>query len=61
MDLSICDDEKVNIYIPVTLSDETEKLHDDLLNYGYGLFNPNDSFYQDICIPYTSINGMHIS
>jgi hypothetical protein len=60
MDLSICDDEKVDIYIPVTLSNETEKLHSDLLNYGYDLFNPNDSFYQDICTPYTSINGTDV-
>ena len=44
MDLSICNDEKINIYIPVTLSEETKGLHDDLLNYGYYLFNPNDSF-----------------
>ena len=60
MDLSICDDEKVDIYIPVTLSEETEKLHNDLLNYGYDLFNPNDSFYQDICTPFTSINGTDV-
>ena len=51
MDLSICDDEKINIYIPFTLSEEAKGLHDDLLSYGYDLFNPNDSFYQDICTP----------
>ena len=26
-----------------------------LNNSGYNLFNPNDSFYNDICSPYTSI------
>jgi hypothetical protein len=31
-----------------------------LLSYGYDLFNPNDSFYQDICTPYTTINGTDI-
>ena len=51
---------KSNIYIPVTLSDQTEKLHNDLLNYGYDLFNPNDSFYQDIYTPYTFINGTDV-
>jgi hypothetical protein len=33
MDLSICDDEEINIYIPVTLGEETKGLHDDFLNY----------------------------
>ena len=60
MDLSICDDEKIDIYIPVSLSEETEELHKDLLSYGYDLFNPQDSFYQDICTPYTTINGTDI-
>ena len=60
MDLSICDDEKIDIYIPVSLSEEIEELHSDLLNNGYDLFNPNDSFYQDICTPYTTINGTDI-
>jgi len=60
MDLSICDDEKVNIYIPVTLSDGTQELRSDLLNYGYDLFNSNDIFYQDICTPYTSVNGTDV-
>ena len=60
LDLSICTTEKINIYIPVTLSDDTLELHKDLLNYGYDLFNPNDSFYQDICAGYTSVNGTDV-
>ena len=28
--------------------------------YGYDLFNINDSFYQDICTPYTSINNTDV-
>ena len=60
MDLSVCDDEKINIYIPVSLGEETQELQKDLQNYGYDLFNPNDSFYQDICSPYTTVNGTDI-
>ena len=60
MDLSICDDEKIDIYIPVNLSEEKKELQNDLLNYGYDLFNPNDSFYQDICSTYTSKNGTDV-
>ena len=60
LDLSICITEKINIFIPVTLSEDTLELHKDLLNYGYDLFNPNDSFYQDICAGYTSVNGTDV-
>ena len=60
MNLSICDDEKINLYIPVNISEETKELSQDLLNYGYDLFNPNDSFYQDICSPYTSAYGTDV-
>ena len=57
LDVSICINEKINIYIPVSLSEDTLKLQKDLLDYGYDLFNENDSFYQDICAAYTSVNG----
>ena len=60
LDLSICENENIDIYIPITLSDKTLELREDLLNYGYDLFNPNDSFYQDICTEYTSANGTDV-
>ena len=60
LDLSICENEKINIYIPITLSEDTLELHKDLLSYGYDLFNPNDSFYQDVCTEYTSANGTDV-
>ena len=60
LDISICTNEKINIYIPLTLSEDTLELHQDLLSYGYDLFNPNDSFYQDICAGYTSSNGTDV-
>ena len=60
LDLSICTNEKINIFIPITLSEDKLELHKDLLSYGYDLFNPNDSFYQDICTEYTSANGTDV-
>ncbi len=60
LDLSACSNEKINIYIPLMLSEETLELQQDLLSYGYDLFNPNDSFYQDICSGYTSSNGTDV-
>ena len=60
LDLSVCSNDKIDIYIPVTLDEDKLELHQNLLSYGYDLFNPNDSFYQDICAGYTSSNGTDI-
>ena len=60
LNLSICTNEKIIIFIPVILNDDKLELRRDLLSYGYDLFNPEDSFYQDICTPYTSINGTDV-
>ena len=55
LDLSICDQEMINIYIPVQLSDSIENLIEELKELGYDIFNINDPFYQDICTKYTSV------
>ena len=60
LNLFVCKNEKINIYIPIDLNEKTLDLYDDLQSYGYDLFNPNDSFYQDICFEYTTINGTDI-
>ena len=60
LDLSICENEKIDIYIPITLNKNSLELCEDLLSYGYDLFNPNDSFYQEICTEYTSTNGTDV-
>ena len=60
LDLSVCKNEKINIYIPIDLDEKTLELYDDLQSYGYDLFNPNDTFYQDICSEYTTVNGTDI-
>ena len=60
LDLSICKDSYMNLYIPVTLNEKTQSLYEDLEEYGYNLFDINDSFYQDICTPYKSENGTDV-
>ena len=60
LDLSICKDSFINLYIPVSLSEKTQSLYEDLQEYGYNLFDINDSFYQDICTPYKSENGTDV-
>ena len=57
LDLSICKQEMINIYIPVELSEETLNIIESLKDLGYEIFNIEDPFYNDICTKYTSIRG----
>ena len=43
------------------LKKENKKLYEKMKELGYDMFNINDPFYQDICIPYDSSNGTDIS
>ena len=60
MDLSICQSNPFNIYIPIVLSEKTQNLYEDLADSGYNLFDINDPFYQDICSTYESENGTDV-
>ena len=60
MDLSLCEDNFIDIYLPINIDKETINLYEDLEKYGYDLFNSNDSFYQDICTKYKSKNGTDV-
>ena len=60
LNLTICDGDKINLYVPVNLDSSTESLYDSLNNSGYNLFDSNDSFYIDICTKYTTENGTDI-
>ena len=60
LNLSICKNIYIGIYIPYTISEKTQNLYNDLQEYGYDLFDPYDSFYQDICTPYKSENNTDV-
>ena len=60
LNLSICKEHKVNIYIPLILSDETKNIYENMKLLGYDMFNINDPFYQDICTKYTTENNTDI-
>jgi len=60
IELSICVNTPVDLYIPATISESTKNLYEDLKSYGYDLFDPEDPFYQDICTPYTSENNTDV-
>ena len=56
LNLSICNEEKVNIYFPLILSEETRNTYENMKKLGYNMFNINDPFYQDLCTPYKTEN-----
>ena len=56
LDLSACNGIPIEINTHKILDNDTLNLFVSLNNSGYNLFNPNDSFYNDICTIYTSKN-----
>ena len=61
LDLSYCSETTIDILIPKRIDNKTLSLFEDLKNKGYDLFNPNDSFYNDICSKYTSENSTDVT
>ena len=60
INLDICSNTQISIIAPINLTSDEYNLYDSLKEQGYDLFDANDSFYQDICTPYTSLNGTDI-
>ena len=60
LNLSICDNVTINIYIPLELSEDIKNIYENMKKSGYDMFNISDPFYQDICTPYDSPNGTDI-
>ena len=60
INLDICSNTKITISSPVNLTAEETSLYEDLKKQGYDLFDANDTFYQDICTPFTSQNGTDV-
>ena len=60
INLEICEDIPVNIMSQYNLTKEAILLYDNLKEFGYNLFDSNDTFYNDICSKYTSLYGTDI-
>ena len=58
LSLDVCKGLNINIYAPTYLSDEEVSLISNLKDSGINLYDSNSSFYNDLCTPYTSINGV---
>ena len=52
LNLSICDDETINLYVKINLTGETKETYEYMKSLGYDMLNINDPFYQDLCTPY---------
>ena len=61
LNLSICKDETINLYVKAELSGEIKDTYEYMKSLGYDMLNINDQFYQDICIPYKSGNNTDIT
>ena len=60
MNLSLCDNIKIDIYTPIELDQEKYKLVKLLNEQGYDLFDSSNNFYTDICTPFTSFNNTDV-
>ena len=60
LNLDICKNTSINIFVPIDINEELLGLYEDAKSQGYDIFDPNNKFYNDICTPYTTINGTDI-
>ena len=60
LDLSICSEIDIVLYVPIELSEKTQRIYDNLKKQGYNLFDKNDKFYLKFCTPYNSLNGTDV-
>ena len=60
LDLSLCNNIKIDIYAPVNFSQDYLDLIKQLKKQGYDIFNSEDSFYNDICATFNSENETDI-
>ena len=57
IDLSICKEEKVQIYTPTKISDDYIQTYYNLKEQGYNILKMDDNFYNDKCTQFTSENN----
>ena len=60
LNLSICNNVTIDVYVPVKLSENFINIYNQIKNLGYDLFDENSKFYKDICIPFTTPQGTDI-
>ena len=63
LDLSMCDEDEIIISFPLNETKFDDEFNNKILylkSFDYDIFNPNDSFYNDICSQFKSENGLDV-
>ena len=60
LNLSICDNTTISIFVPVVLSEKFKNLYNQAKESGYDIFDRRGAFYNDMCTPFTTPNGTDI-
>ena len=61
INMDICENMDISISKNIELSEELKNIINNAINQGYNIVDINDSFYNDVCTPYNSINGTDIT
>ena len=54
LNLTLCSENSINLYVKMELNDDMKDIYEQAKNLGYNIFDLQDSFYNDICTPFTS-------
>ena len=61
LNLDVCNEIQITILSPANINDDSfNNLVQSLNESGYNIFDENDSFYNDFCATYTTLNGTDI-
>ena len=61
LNMSLCESKNIDIYIPISMDNQTNYLVNSMNQNGIDILNGNNSFYNDICMPFTTEEGTDIS
>ena len=61
LDLTLCENSQIDVYVPINLDNYTNNLYNLMSKNGFDILNKEDSFYNDICTPFTSDDGTDIT
>ena len=60
VDLSVCKDTPIFINAPIQLEENKLIIYQNAKNQGYDIYNPNDTFYNDVCTPFDNENILDV-
>ena len=61
LNISLCENKNIDIYVPISIDNQTNSLYESMSQYGIDILDANNSFYNDICMPFTTDDGTDIT